>query len=177
MIRRLQKKFILLAVLSVFMVLLVLMGAINIINYRRMVADADGTLEILAEYRGYFPMPERNGGADTEKRGSGFRSGSRSVTPELPYQSRWFTAFFNSDGKLYHINLENIASLDGPGAITLAQEIFESGKQKAQRRELKQQIRWINARQRLRGKSGQCTAEGPGSRDHTVGKQILPPAV
>ena len=49
MIRRLQKKFILLAVLSVFTVLLVLIGTINIINYRNMVADADSTLQILAE--------------------------------------------------------------------------------------------------------------------------------
>ena len=59
MIRRLQKKFILLAVLSVFLVLLILIGTINIINYHNMVADADSTLQILAEHRGYFPVQYR----------------------------------------------------------------------------------------------------------------------
>lgn len=129
MIRRLQRKFILLAVLSVSAVLLVLIGTINIINYRNMVADADSTLQILAEHNGYFPMqyrmlPEEGGQT------SSFPFGRRNATPELPYQTRYFTSFFNSDGKLYHINMENIASIDGSGAITLAQEIFETGKEK-----------------------------------------------
>ena len=129
MIRRLQKKFILLAVLTVFLVLLVLIGTINIINYRHMVADADSTLQILAEHRGYFPvqyrMLPRDGSQDNV---SPF--GRRSTTPELPYQTRYFTAFFNGEGKLFHINMENIASIDGPGAISLAQEIFGGGKEK-----------------------------------------------
>ncbi|MBR0353637.1 MAG: HAMP domain-containing histidine kinase [Oscillospiraceae bacterium] len=128
MIRRLQKKFILLAVLSVFTVLLVLIGAINIINYRNMVADADSTLQILAEHKGYFPIQYRTPPEDDGQSGAPF--GRRNATPELPYQTRYFTAFFDGDGKLYHINMENIVSIDGTGAISLAQETFEAGKEK-----------------------------------------------
>ena len=131
MIRRLQKKFIIIAVLSVFIVLLILIGTINIINYRNMVTEADSTLEILAAYKGYFPMQFRNMFRTDPQGWEGTGSlGHRSMTAELPYQTRYFTAFFNSDGKLYHINMENIASIDGSGAITLAQKTFETGKVK-----------------------------------------------
>lgn len=132
MIRRLQKKFITAAVLSVFIVLLVLIGAINIINYRNMVAEADSTLEILSAYKGYFPLQFRKMFSEEqeESEDGGFFSLRRGLTAELPYQTRYFTAFFDCNGKLYHINMENIASIDGSGAITLAQQIFEGGKEK-----------------------------------------------
>ena len=132
MIRRLRKKFITVAVLAVFIVLFILIGTINIINYRNMIADADSTLEILSQYNGYFPMQFRRmtGDGKSQDDDSSFFSMRRSVTAELPYQTRYFTAFFDSDGKLYHINMENIASIDGSGAITLAQETFETGRDK-----------------------------------------------
>ena len=55
MIRKLRKKFIVAAIIAVFLVLAVLIGAINVLNYRSLVSDADGTLQILAENRGAFP--------------------------------------------------------------------------------------------------------------------------
>ena len=48
MIRRLRRKFILVAVLAVFLVLLALIGSINILNFRSLVTQADDTLRILA---------------------------------------------------------------------------------------------------------------------------------
>ena len=41
MIGRLRKKFIVAAILAVFLVLLLLIGSINLLNYRSMVAEAD----------------------------------------------------------------------------------------------------------------------------------------
>ena len=131
MIRRLQKKFIIAAVLSVFIVLLILIGTINIINYRNMVTEADSTLEILAAYKGYFPMQFRSMfRTDPQGDAAAGPFGRRSMTAELPYQTRYFTAFFNGDGKLYHINMENIASIDGTGAISLAQKTFDTSRVK-----------------------------------------------
>ena len=94
MIRRLQKKFIIIAVLSVFIVLLILIGTINIINYRNMVTEVDSTLEILAAYKGYFPMQFRNMFRTDPQGWEGTGSlGHRSMTAELPSQTRSFTAF------------------------------------------------------------------------------------
>ena len=55
MIGRLRKKFIAAAIVAVFLVLLVLIGSINVLSYRSLVTDADGTLQILAENKGSFP--------------------------------------------------------------------------------------------------------------------------
>ena len=55
MIRKLRKKFILAAVAAVFLVLLLLIGAINVLNFRSLVRDADSTLEILSQNGGRFP--------------------------------------------------------------------------------------------------------------------------
>ncbi len=132
MIARLRKRFIGIAVLSVFIVLLILIGTINIINYRNMVSEADSTLEILAEHNGYFPVQFGRlfGDEGRDDLGAGFFFMRRGMSDELPYQTRYFTAFFNGEGKLYHINMENIASIDGTGAIELAQKTYETGREK-----------------------------------------------
>ena len=55
MINRLRKKFIVAAIVAVFLVLALLIGAINVFNYRSLVSDADATLQILADNKGSFP--------------------------------------------------------------------------------------------------------------------------
>ena len=91
MIRKLRKKFIAAALAAVFLVLLVLIGAINALSYRSLVSDADGTLQILADNNGSFPRqmfraqdrpsdmktpPNGGGGGPSgERRGSGSTRG------------------------------------------------------------------------------------------------------
>ncbi len=56
MIHKLRKKFIFAAILAVFLVLLLLIGAINVLNYRSMVAEAALTQQIMrmtGESNGY----------------------------------------------------------------------------------------------------------------------------
>ena len=55
MIRRLRKKFVAAAIIAVFLVLFVLIGSINVLNYRNLISDADSTLQILADNKGAFP--------------------------------------------------------------------------------------------------------------------------
>ena len=71
MIKKLRHKFIAVSVLSVFLVLLVIMGAINILNYRRMVDDSDKVLNVLAENNGEFPKRD-SGFKHRETRGDWF---------------------------------------------------------------------------------------------------------
>ncbi len=137
MIRKLRKKFIAAAIVAVFLVLLVLIGAINVLNYRSLVADADGTLQILAENKGSFPRQlfreqdrpsdlqappiEGNNGPFGERRGG---------SGELAYQSRFFTVWFSADGSLSRINLDNLASLTQEEAAALAESVYASGRTK-----------------------------------------------
>ena len=89
MIKKLRVKLILASMFSISIVLLIIMSAIGILNYRQTVADADRNLSILAENGGSFPMtlnyeeqsPPPDAGAGREK---GF-------SPELPYELRYFS--------------------------------------------------------------------------------------
>ncbi len=137
MIRRLRKKFIAAAIAAVFLVLALLIGAINVLNYRSLVADADGTLQILAENRGSFPRqmlraqdrPSEPQSPPAEGRDGPF-SERRGGSGELAYQSRFFTARFADDGNLSRINLDNLASLTEEEASALAESVFASGREK-----------------------------------------------
>lgn len=137
MIRRLRKKFIAAAIVAVFLVLLVLIGAINVINYRSLVSDADGTLQILTENKGAFPRQmfrEQDRPSDMQAPPNEGKNGPfnerRGGIGELAYQSRFFTAWFSADGSLCRINLDNLASLTEEDAAALAESVYASGRAK-----------------------------------------------
>ena len=142
MIKKLRRKFIVAAIIAVFLVLLVLIGSINVLNYRSLVSEADGTLQILAENKGFFPQqmfrePDRPADPaappDTalppaEEAWGGFFGPQRGGSRELAYQSRYFAAWFADDGALSRLNLESLASLTEEEALTLAENVYASGK-------------------------------------------------
>ncbi len=139
MIRKLRKKFILAAIASVFLVLAVLIGAINVLNYRSLVRQADETLQLLSDNRGAFPremflerdraegtLPEE--GVPPEEGPGGFGMLRPEGNRELAYQTRFFSAWFDGEGSLSRLNLDNLASLTEEEAAALAQSVYESGK-------------------------------------------------
>ena len=142
MIKKLRRKFIVAAIIAVFLVLLVLIGSINVLNYRSLVSEADGTLQILAENKGFFPQqmfrePDRPADPaappDTalppaEEAWGGFFGPQRGGSRELAYQSRYFAAWFADDGALSRLNLESLASLTEEEALALAENVYASGK-------------------------------------------------
>lgn len=68
MIKSLRKKFIIVAMCSTFLVLAVVMGAINIANYREVIGRADDMTELLAKNNGGFEEPPENSKRPIEKR-------------------------------------------------------------------------------------------------------------
>ena len=61
MFKRLRIRFIALSMASLLLVLLIILGAVNVISYRHVVQDADQILDILAAGGGSFPRPETGG--------------------------------------------------------------------------------------------------------------------
>ena len=90
MIRRLRRKFIAIAMLSMFLVLSVIMGAVNGINYRNITREADRVLSVLAENGGRFPKEKRPSGKKLPP--------PRDLSPEAPYETRFFTVTLNAEG-------------------------------------------------------------------------------
>lgn len=136
MINRLRKKFIVAAIVAVFLVLALLIGAINVFNYRSLVSDADATLQILADNKGSFPRQmfrEQNRPSGMQlppdEGGGGPAFGRRGGIGELAYQSRFFTASFD-EGGLSRLNLESLVSLTEEEAAALAQSVYASGRER-----------------------------------------------
>ena len=85
MIKKLQTKFILIAMASLLLVLLVIIGGANVINWRNVKSDADNILLLLSENDGAFPD---FGGKKGPKPPHG-------MTLETPHESRYFYVVFD----------------------------------------------------------------------------------
>ncbi len=120
MIRKLRIKLVAVSMLSLFLVLLLIMGTVNLLNYRDILSEADATLALLADNRGRFPKPE-----DDFHRGDGRIP--RSQSPELPYETRFFSVLLESPDKVVTVDTGRIAAVDSNTAIVFAQEVCRSG--------------------------------------------------
>lgn len=119
MIRKLKRKFILLAMTAVCVLLAVVVAGMNLISYNALVAEADATLDILSSNRGSFP--------DTKiDRPNRF---PMPMSPETPYESRYFSVLFGADGQLILTDTGKIAAIDPAAAADYGTRALESGRQ------------------------------------------------
>lgn len=126
MIRKLRVKLILASMISLLLVLSVIFGIIGVINYRKLVRDADGILTILSENDGSFPIGELIEG--DRKRPNDTDRKERRFSPEMPYESRYFSVFLTDDGNIVSINTGKIAPVDTTDAVEYAQSVYGSGR-------------------------------------------------
>ena len=125
MIRKLRVKLIIASMLSLLLVLTVIFGAVGFLNYRKIIADADSILAILEENDGVFPIGEHL--KDDFSRADGPPKKTLRFSPELPYESRYFSVFLTEDGTIVSVNTGKIAAIDTQTAIEYAQSVFGEG--------------------------------------------------
>ena len=128
MIKKLRKKLIFVSMFSLFIVLFVLIISIGILNYRKIVTDADHVLSILAENNGKFP--EREEPKELPKPEKKFPEKNLLLSPELPYETRYFSAVVNEEGTVLSVEAGKIATVNEETIIEYAQEVLEKGKKK-----------------------------------------------
>jgi len=121
MIKKLQRKFISVAIISVFLVLLVIMSTINITSYVNINKKADNILNILTNNGGTFPKPEKSQYFDHKPTFS-------EMSPEAPYETRYFSVYFNSDGNITKSDTGFIAAVTDEAAHNFAIQAYESEK-------------------------------------------------
>lgn len=120
MIKKLRTTFIVLAMCSVLLVLILLIGSINVVNYHGVIKNADAVLAVLEENDGRFPKVN-------EKKEHDF---GKAMSPELPYESRFFSVLLDEEGRVIFVDTGKIAAVDTETAIVYAQKIWSEGKEK-----------------------------------------------
>lgn len=125
MIRTLRIKLILASMVSLLLVLTIIFGTVGILNYRKILTDADSILAILQENDGSFPVSKHQ---ETDSfAASAAPKNNRLFSPELPYETRYFSTFLTSDGTIISVNTGKIAAIDTQTAMEYAQLVFEEG--------------------------------------------------
>ena len=122
MIRKLKIKVVLLSMLSLFALLVVIVAGINGISYRNTVTDADMVLDLLSENRGAFPNTE-----DTEawEQDTDIWQRQRMMSPELRFESRFFTVVLDESGTVQRVDTARIAAVDETQAEEYAKTALE----------------------------------------------------
>ena len=119
MIKGLKIKFTILVSAITLIIMTVLVSTINVINYDRIIRNADEILSIISENGGSFPevLPDVEGGEQSII--------LPNISPELPYESRYFIVAFDEKGNLLLVDTRNIAAINGYDAYALAREALQ----------------------------------------------------
>ena len=114
MIRSLKRKFVLLAMAALCLLLCLIVTGMNVMNYKSVVAEADEMLGFLSDSRGIMPMPKMKM--------------PRGMSPEAPYESRFFTVLLDKNGIPIEVITERIALVDREKALDYAALVMAEGR-------------------------------------------------
>lgn len=115
MIKKLRIKLIMASMISLLFVLLVIEGIVGVLNYRKIVRDADRILEVLEKNSGRFPHEFPLDKKDDR----------HFMSPEIPYESRYFSVLLNEQGNVVFTDTQKIVSVDFTDAGIYAQEVWK----------------------------------------------------
>lgn len=135
MIKKLRRKLIAACMISLAIVLTVILGGVNLMSYQKVVADADAVLYLLGNNDGTFPQnqngpgmpPEGKPPLDGELEKREF-FGQRGLSPETPYESRFFSVVLDEDSRMLQADTHQIAAVDEETAGIYAQAVIRSGR-------------------------------------------------
>lgn len=122
MIKKLQRKFIMITMGSLLLVMLLLMGTINGINLYQMQQRLNGAIDILSQNQGKFPKFEKK-----EPPKGGFRSDFE-MNEETQFATRYFVVRIGEAGDIMEIDTSHIA-ISSEAAMDYATQVLSSGKE------------------------------------------------
>ncbi len=116
MIKKLKKRFILLATVSTAVLMTILIMIMNITNLSAVIKESDGTLEVLNEVESRVEIDKPNKPDIPEEKELKAEQNKdfipRGMSPETPYESRYFTASVNKNGDIEETNFSKIISVE-----------------------------------------------------------------
>ena len=135
MLKKLRRKFIVIAMLSVSIVLIAIVGTINIANYISTNQALDARLSLIADNGGTFPdMTPGDSGKKLEPKTDQPPAMNdlqkHGISQESPFDTRYFTVTIASDGTVESVDTGKIASISAGTAEEYAAELWKEGKKK-----------------------------------------------
>ena len=135
MLKKLRRKFIAIAMLSVSIVLIAIVGTINIANYISTNQALDARLSLIADNGGTFPdMTPGDSGKKLEPKTDQPPAMNdlqkHGISQESPFDTRYFTVTIASDGTVGSVDTGKIASISAGTAEEYAVELWKKGKKK-----------------------------------------------
>ena len=122
MIKKLRRKFILVATVGVVIIVAGALGLINTISYMRMEAQVETILSYISQNGGKVPL------YTSPKETSWFGETDWSQnTPDFSYQLRYFSILVDDEGYARDINIANIAAFTKEEAIQYARTTVAKG--------------------------------------------------
>lgn len=107
MIKKLQRKFILLSMSAILFVLTVIIAGINLVNYHSVTQEADHLLSIITENKGDFPIKLPG------------------MSPEIPFESRFFSVVMDKNTQqILFVETSRIISVDADDAVSFTNTVL-----------------------------------------------------
>ena len=123
MIRKLRKKFVLTAMAALLIILILILGFINLLNYHQIESRTDEIVQTLLAGGGRFPQEQ------FVKQGPP-QDFERTHRMEAPFETRYFTVMVAQDGTILHTDVGHVAAVSKEDADTYAAAIVSQGKTK-----------------------------------------------
>ena len=160
MIKKLKTRFIILAMVSLTILLTAIVAGMNIINYNKVVSDADDRLTVLEGYSGRLLERENSDDGDGQFMHDGNEEsggqddpfenredflgpkgpGGPSMTRDEAEEARFFSVFVDSGGNVTRTNTERISAVDSEEAAEFAKEALASGEDRGFVEELRYSV-------------------------------------
>ena len=128
MLKKLRKKFILIAVLSFAAALLLILGVINTVSFANVMVNVDQRIEMLAREYSIFPDGVLAALPDLIFAQDGWFGRDGGPSEEARYDSRFFTVSFDADGTVTTVNTGWIAATDAQEAAYIAAALYAKNK-------------------------------------------------
>lgn len=132
MIKKLRWKFIAVAMISIIVVLMVIIGTITLINYNKTVDNIDKVLTVLVDNDGKFNGLDfgddnlENTDGNNKKDNLNSQKDYGEFTKETPYWTRFFSVKFTNSNPDPVVDTSMIASVSKEEAIDMAKETIDS---------------------------------------------------
>lgn len=121
MIKKLQRRFIMITMGTLILVMLVLVGSINVINIYQMEHRINGAIKILSDNQGKFPKFDKDN-PPKKKPQLGFQ-----MNEETQFETRYFIVKINDDSSIREIDTSHSA-VTSEDAASYAYEIISEDK-------------------------------------------------